>query len=137
MALPKDQQGRGQRKSRPQIQVTSLQPCVDLSQVCLTPTELWKDASKLVPRNVDTAGVSPSLDRLLGVHAGAGRRGESSMLHEAPSEVVAFGAVFGLSCNSVWGYTAKNWEKWLPSGQQLSASPRSSRHLPCCSLRAI
>ena len=33
------------------------------------------------------------------------------MLHEAPPEVVAFGAVFGLSCNLAWGYTAKNWDR--------------------------
>merc|ERR1712113_1096446 len=44
VAAPKDQQGKGQRKSRPRIQVTSLQPCVDLRQVCVNPTELWQDA---------------------------------------------------------------------------------------------
>ena len=33
------------------------------------------------------------------------------MLHEAPPEVAAFGAVYGLSCGSVWGHTGKNWDR--------------------------
>ena len=141
VATSKDQQSGGRRKSRPRVQVTSLQPCVDLRQACSTPTELWKDASKLGLRTVDTAGVSPSLDRLLYAHAGVGKGGETSMLHEAPSEVVAFGAVYGISCNSVWGYTAKNWDRlaklagdWLERALERHESGRTSTR-ECASKR--
>ena len=93
------------------MQVTLQQPCVDLSRALPSPMYAWKDASKLAPRAVGTTGLSPSLDRLRGMHAGAGQGGDSSMLHEAPPEVAAFGAVYGLSCGSVWVHTGKDWDR--------------------------
>ena len=105
--LSKNQWREDLRKDRPWVQVTSLQSCVDLGRALPSPMYMWKDACKLAPGAVDTTGVSPSLDRLLSAHAGAGKGGESSILHEAPMEVVAFGAAFGLSCGLVWGHTGK------------------------------
>ena len=60
---------------------------------------------------VDTTGVSPSLDRLRDAHAGAGKGGDSSLLHDAPPEVAAFGAVYGHSCGLVWGHTGRDWDR--------------------------
>ena len=32
-------------------------------------------------------------------------------MHDAPPEVKAFGAVYGLSCGLVWGHTGRDWDR--------------------------
>ena len=76
------------------------------------PTALtaWREAIETNGLTVDTTGVSPSLDRLRDAHAGAGKGGSSSQLHDASQEIKAFGDSYGISCGLVWGHTGRDWD---------------------------
>ena len=84
--------------------VALLQPCVDLARTFPSAAHVWRGANKHKWQPIDTTGVSPSLDRLRDAHAGAGEGGDSSLLRDAPPEVAAFGAIYGISCGLVWGH---------------------------------
>ena len=70
--IPSRQRGDKLPGADPAVQVTLLQPCVDLERTFPGTLHVWRDANQQKGLPADTTGVSPSLDRLRDAHAGAG-----------------------------------------------------------------
>ena len=99
------------------LQAIPLQQCVDLRTTERSPVALWKDIGKVKFEQMDLLAVSSALDEVLLEHGGSAfpQQGTlerySLIFHPAPDEIRAFGSVYGLSSERLWGHTTETWRR--------------------------